>query len=213
MTVLQTSPNLGLTLRMQRTTAPAPAPTTGGGTTPTGGVMCSGWLVPWLCQAPEAFLSVEDAPGGGFNIWGSDYDSESDIDYGALMSSLWVGTPAQLDGSGRPRPIPSMGPIPGSGFACLRMQVNTTYTSPFPGRLFMALAAPGGTWSAAWEDAPSDPLVSASGHRAQVVGGTLSVHLMDTDGSINASEVLVATAYDGDTQIAQLLLTAVRMAF
>ena len=170
------------------------------------GVACTGWLAPWLCAAPHEALVVEPLPDGRTAITGTYFDDDLGTDFGGLEASVWDGTPAALDVLGRARPVPS------EGFVCVDLQINTTGYTPFPGRHFTALV-PGGEWLVAW-DAPSvgDPLVSASGHRAIVVGGTLVVAAADTDTGTNAIEVLTANALTGGTVVKQLFFRARRIA-
>lgn len=186
-----------LQVRLRPTAAPAPAA--------AADVVCTGWLVPWLCAATPELIAVDVLPDGTTEIHGIYYDPDISMDYGSLEGSIWVGTPVLLDGTGRARPIP------GDGFACTELQVNTTGYLPYPGRHFMALA-PGGTWQAEWDSAPTDPLVAASGHRVTLAGSTLAVALLDTDTGSDAIETLTARAYSGTTQVAQLVLRARRMA-
>ena len=168
-------------------------------------VVCTGWLVPWLCAATPELIAVDVLPDGTTEIHGIYYDPETGIDYGGLESSVWVGAPVALDGTGRARPIP------GDGFVCTELQINTTYYTTYPGRHFMALA-PGGTWQAEWDSATTDPLVAASGHRAIVAGSTLAVEALDTETGDDTIETLTATAYSGTTQVAQLVLRTHRIA-
>lgn len=188
---------VGLTVRLRPTAAPAAAA--------VADVVCTGWLVPWLCAATPELFAVDVLPDGTTEIHGIYYDPESGIDYGGLESSVWVGTPVALDGTGRARPIP------GDGFACTELQINTTYYTTYRGRHFMALA-PGGTWQAEWDSATTDPLVAASGHRAILAGSTLAVAALDTDTGYEAIETLTARAYSGTTLLQQLVLRTRRIA-
>jgi hypothetical protein len=204
MTILQTSPNLGLTLRMQRLVAPAPVASSGGGEVPSGDVVCTGWLVPELAAAPEVALTVTDLGDNRTEIFSEYYDEDTGIDYMGLKSSIWVGVPIAVDGLERARPVPT------PGFVCEELTIETTYYKPFPGRCFMALA-PGGTWTVEWDSAPGDPGVAASGHRAVAYGGTLVVETKNTDTGSTAVETLTARAFSGSDQIAVLLLTTHRI--
>jgi hypothetical protein len=206
MTVVQRSPNLGLTLRMQRLPQ-ATAPTAGGGgETPTGDVACTGWLVPRLCWAPPEALVVSALPDGRTEIHGDFYDEAAELNYGSFLGSVWSGIPVALDGLGRPRPIP------GPEFLCVELEIETTYYLPYPGREFMALV-PGGSWTVEWDSSTADPLVAASGHRAHVAGGTLALEILNTDGSRDDLDTLTARAFSGTVQIAELVFRARRFGF
>ncbi|KQO23499.1 hypothetical protein [Acidovorax sp. Leaf78] len=205
MTIVQTSPNLGLTVRMQRLAAPAPAASGGGGVVPSGDVVCTGWLVPELAAAPEVALTVTPLGDDRTEIFSDYYDEDTSIDYSGLKSSIWVGVPVAADGLDRARPVP------GAGFICEELTIDTTYYKLFPGRCFMALAT-GGTWTVEWDSAPGDPGVAASGHRAIAYGGTLVVETKNTDTGSTAVETLTARAFSGADQIAVLLLTTQRIA-
>lgn len=195
---------VGLQGRLRPVAAPAPAVQAEGGD--VGDVVCTGWLVPWLCAATSEQIGVDVLVDGTTEIYGDITDPVTGISYTALESSLWAGTPVLLDELDRARPIP------GAGFLCTELQIETTYNRPYPGRHFMALA-PGGNWEAEWDSATTDPLVAASGHTVIVAGGTLVVVVQDTDTSIDQTETLTASAYAGDTLIAQLILRTNRVAY
>lgn len=196
------SVELALQLRPAASSSVAAPSATDPGTV---GARCTGWLVPRLCGAPASALAVSTLPDGRIEIHGDSYYADVDeTNYGSLLGSVWSGTPPTLDVLGRARPIP------GDDFACVELDIETTSNLPFPGRHFMALV-PGGTWSVEWEIPSEDPLESTSGHRVTVVGGTLFVVAQDTDGSVNAVDVLTAKAFAGaGVQVAELVFRAWR---
>ena len=167
---------------------------------------CTGWLVPWLAAAPAEYLDVVALPDGRTDVLGNGTD-EADIYYTPLRSSVWSGVPAALDGLGRARPVPA------SGFFCQEIEIDTTYIYQFPGRHVIAMA-PGGSWLAAWDN-PSvpDPMVSALGHRLEVVGDTLLVVLANTDVTAASMDTLTATASMPGGEETQLILRARASAF
>ena len=167
---------------------------------------CTGWLVPWLAVAPYEYLDVVALPDGRTDVFGNGSDSDG-LDYTPLRASVWSGMPASLDGMGRARAVPA------SGFICQEIEIDTTYFYQFPGRHVIAMA-PGGSWLAAWDNpSEADPLVSAIGHRFEVVGDTLLVLLLSTDGSAAGVDTLTATALMPNGQETQLILKARASAF
>jgi len=189
---------VALQLRMRPQAAAVAAPAA------QGGASCTGWLVPQLWSAAESMLGVSTLPDGRAEIIGL-YDEPTGADYTGLETSLWSGTPVLRDSLGRARPIP------GDGFLCDELQINTTEYLPFPGRQFLALA-PGCTWTAAWDSAGADPLVAASGHAATLGAGVLLVDIVSTDTSTSLAETLTASATAGTTLVAQLVLRTRRIA-
>ena len=169
-----------------------------------GASACSGWLLPLLCATDESMLNVSVQPDGRTEMHGL-YDEPTGADYTSLEASLWTGVPLLLDSLGRARPIP------GDGFICDELQLNTTDYLPFPGRQLLAMA-PGCIWTVAWDSAVSDPLTAASGHKATVAAGVLYVGLLSTDTSTSLTETLTATANAGTTQVARLVLRTRRIA-
>lgn len=206
MTIIQRTPDIRITVRMERTLAPTPSGNaSGGGEVPTGDVRCTGWLAPIISTAPDHVLVVTTLGEGLTEIHSEYYDEASGIYYGGFEGSLWTGVPALLDEGGNARAIPA------EGFVCTELQINTTYYDEFPGRSFIALA-PGGTWTAEWDSATVDPLYAASGHYVVITGGTLLLKVVSTDTSADALETLTARAFDGTTQIAELIFRAHRIA-
>lgn len=211
-TPVQAAPAGRVALEVQLRRAPAaaaPAPATEAPVEPVESA-ATGWLVPMLAAAPAVALAVDVLEEGLTQIYGDYYDEITEVDYTGLMVSLWRGTPAALDGDGRARPVP------GPGFVCTELVIDTTYYKAFPGRHFTALA-PGGAWEWGWDtpnaEDPENVELSASGHRAFAVGGTLVVAALDTGGDTENVETLTARAYVGGEQVQELIFRAYRYAF
>lgn len=156
---------------------------------------CTGWLCEALQIAEPECLVFAAMPGGAQNISGTEYGS-GELDYMALMSSLWVGgDPVALDGYGNPRPWP------GPGFVCAQIEIDTAYYYAWPGRVFTAVLTGAAHWVAAW-DTPfvEDPQYSYPGyHRVQVLGSVLRVDTSATDGSIELVQTMTAQAVNTST--------------
>ena len=203
MTVVQRSPDVGLALRMQRLPQAAP-PAAGGDGECECNVYGAGWLLPKLAdfvgRDPESLI-VEDLPGGGYNT----YDT-----FGNVESSKWVGVPVEVDGPGRPMPVP------GPTFQCVELQVSAmdNYTS---GAFFGALQ---GTqmcdvsWLLSW-NFPHEEIagMSASGHTARAYGNVVHVYVQRIfEASAEMLETLTAVALCKGVEVARMKFTAHRRA-
>lgn len=206
MTVVQRSPDLGLTLRMQR--LPKTVATLSEGEDPGGGggdddIIGAGWFLPTLLDRSDAFpLESEALPGGRWRI--------KQVGDTGLKSSIWEGTPVEIvDGEVRP--------VPGPGFRCVELTVESTYYSDWPGWTYFG-ALQGSTmtdvvWLLDWNN-PSigDPLVSAMGHKASTYGNVVQVELFRTGTGGAAEELLNARAFSGGVEVAELRLIAIAIA-
>lgn len=198
MTVLQTSPNLGLTLRMQRATS--------GQATVTGE---SSESVP----ASVTWLPLQ-------TLWeGVDVLSESvgagrwDINNGwGIPRSIWEGVPAEVDEAGNARPVLS------AAFHCHEIEVLTAYWVEAGRDLeyFGVIDGPtlsNARWEFEWDESHlENPAYSKRLHRAEVFGNVIHVVLTLTDGSLESRETLTARAFSGASQIGELKLVALAAA-
>ncbi|WP_440105427.1 hypothetical protein [Acidovorax sp. BL-A-41-H1] len=165
---------------------------------------CTGWISQVLSFAPPHAYAVNVLPDGRTEIQGV-LDEIGEADYRGLVSSMWEGVPALLDGEGRALPVPS------DTFVCVEMSIDVGRAELLPGMQFMALA-PACTWLPEW-DSPSeeDPLVSASGHVVTVAGSTLLVQAINPGFGDLPVETLTAQAFFGAVQVAQISFSAHRV--
>lgn len=205
MTIIQRTPDIAITLRMQR--LPKAIATQSGGEDPGGGgdddIIGAGWFLPTLMDRSDAYTLVsESLPGGRWKI-------QEATEYG-LKSSIWEGTPVVVeDGVVRP--------VPGPGFRCVELTVESTYYVDFPGWTYFG-ALQGATmtdahWVLEWSS-PSigDPLVSAMGHKASTYANVVQVELFHTGTGTGAEELLTARAFSSGVQVAELRLIAIAIA-
>ncbi|HTH08283.1 MAG TPA: hypothetical protein VMA55_01830 [Acidovorax sp.] len=203
MTIVQRTPNLGLTLRMQRSSKPTAAASSSGG----GGsddVLGGSWLVPGILDF-AASQSSSSLPDGRLEIV-----TGSLLGY-SPVTSIWEGEPDFVDPDGQ------AWPRPGPGFRCVEITVDTTEYMAWPGWTFFGVLQGAGLidahWALEWDSpASGDTAVSARGHRARTYANVVQVELVRTDTSTSSTETLTATAIHGGAVVAILKLTAVGIA-
>ena len=167
------------------------------------GLATTGWVMPAMWGTPAIRLISSVLPGGKFEIHGAGIDG--DIDYAGLISSVWEGTPYDYDEFGQPRPVPNY------QFVCTDVVVDSAAGYTWPGREIAAFAVVDAVWDLAWSHpSTGDPLVSESGHVAEIFGGALRVRTAVTDGSSLVTEVLTAAAFVAGVLVAQLTFGARR---
>lgn len=196
MTIVQRTPDLGLTIRMKRTAAPAPASSGGtGGGGPA--------VVTWLPR-PGVF------PESGFAVTSTDLgDGRWQIDNGwGIESSIWEGTPEARDEAENAKPLV------GEVFRCLDLEIVTSYW--VAGRDFEYFGVIQGAgladaqWTLEWDNpSTTDPMVSQRGHTAKAFANVVRVLLSGTDGSLDSRDTLTARASSGGTEVGVLTLTAI----
>ncbi len=199
MTIVQRTPNLGLTLRMQRTTgAPASTAAAGDSGSSTAGVT---WLP---TQTLWEAVDRQSVSLGG-SLW--------DINNGwGIPRSIWTGTPPEVDEHGNAVPVLS------ADFRCVEIEVNTSYWIEAGRDLEYFGVILGGTlvdarWEFEWDEAHlENPAYSKRLHRAEVFGNVIRVVLTLTDGSLESRETLTARAFSGASQVGELKLVAVAVA-
>lgn len=199
MTVLQTSPNLGLTLRMQRASAPVATSGISGGDGGDGQIdgvswfspIFDGWWVWYWDELPDGRWEVIESDGG--------------------IQSIWEGDPqVEL-------------PVPTSTFRCVEITARSGIAggnSTHHVGVVQGSSMTDVRWEAAW-DAPSagDPTVSAGiGNRFWTWGNVIVVEQLSTGGAggpggTNWTETLIATAYSGSTVVGELTLHSFHPAY
>jgi hypothetical protein len=193
MTIVQRTPNLGPTLRMQRASAPAANPASDAGSGGEGEINGVGWFSPIFDGWWE--WEWEELPGGRWLV-----HSEGDA-----IEAIWEGDRA---GMASPAPTAAFRCMEITARANLSENVSTTHVGVVQGSSMTDVR-----WEAAW-DAPSvgDPTVSAGiGNRFRTWGNVIVVQQLNTGGSggpggTDWTETLTATAYSGASVVGELTL-------
>lgn len=201
MTVIQRTPSLGLTLRMQRIPAAGPAASESPTIPGEGELFGVGWLGGILDAGDN--IAAELLPDGRWDI--------HDIDRWRLESSIWVGTPVVVN------PDFVAQPVPGPGFHCVELQVETTYYQDWPGRTYFGViqgtAMTDAHWVFEWDYIDGvDPAVSRQGHRVAIYGNVLHLRATVTGASSSLTDTLTARAFVGGVQVGQLIFKGVSIA-
>lgn len=200
-TKVQTVPGRTVELEMQlRPAAKAAAPSSAAPSVPGNDeIFGVGWLAPTLDESPNPNLRSELLPDGRYEIM--DYDRLG------LESSVWEGTPVYVD------PDFVVHPVPGPGFHCVELQVETTYYMTWPGRTYFGVVQ--GTtmtnvsWEFEWDFASSDPAVSRQGHRVVTYGNVLHLRCEATGTGSELIDTLTARAFSSGVQVGQLIFRGV----
>lgn len=203
-TKVQTVPGRTVELEMQlRPVAKAAAPAAAAPSTPPGDGEIFG--VGWLGGILDAGTSIrsELLPDGRWDI--RDYDGWR------LESSIWEGTPVVVD------PDLVVHPVPGPGFHCVELQVETTYYHDWPGRTYFGViqgtAMADAHWEFEWDFiAGGNPAESRQGHLVAAYGNVLHLRAAATDTSSSLTDTLTAWAYVGGVQVGQLIFRGVGIA-
>ena len=204
MTIVQRTPNLGLTLRMQRNSKPASTGSSEGGGGGESEVLGAGWLVPAILDF-SAFQDSSLLEDGRWEITAGSPQGYTPV------ASIWEGTPDFVDPDGE------AWPRPGPGFRCTEITVDSTYYTGWPGWTFFGVLQATGLVDAHWllewsSPSSTDPLISSRGHRARTYANVVQVELYPTDTSAAGAETLTATALSGGEVVAVLKLTATSIA-
>lgn len=108
-------------------------------------------------------------------------------------------------------------PVPGPGFHCVELQIETTYYHDWPGRTYFGViqgtAMADAHWEFEWDFiAGGNPAESRQGHLVAAYGNVLHLRAAATDTSSSLTDTLTARAYVGGVQVGQLIFRGVGIA-